>query len=104
MLILILIDIQYSKKAVFSFEKGFNAQNHSSSCFSQLLKKCPPAKLLPPSPAPPHNTTWKTLGLMVSKSDFTSRDLRICLGDRRPNFVILEFGVLFFNKIHSMQG
>ena len=31
MLILILIDIQYSQKAVFSFEKCSNQQNHSSS-------------------------------------------------------------------------
>ena len=31
MLILILIDVQYSQKAVFSFEKGSNCQNHSSS-------------------------------------------------------------------------
>ena len=30
MLILILIDVQYSQKAVFSFEKGLNGQNHSS--------------------------------------------------------------------------
>ena len=31
MLILILIDVQHSQKAVFSFEKGLNRQNHSSS-------------------------------------------------------------------------
>ena len=31
MLILILIDVQYSQKAVFSFEEGSNHQNHSSS-------------------------------------------------------------------------
>ena len=31
MLILILINVQHSRKAVFSFEKGSNHQNHSSS-------------------------------------------------------------------------
>ena len=31
MLILILIDVQHSQKAVCSFEKGLNRQNHSSS-------------------------------------------------------------------------
>ena len=31
MLILILIDVQYSQTTVFSFEKGSNRQNHSSS-------------------------------------------------------------------------
>ena len=30
MLILILIDVQYSQKAVLSFKKGLNHQNHSS--------------------------------------------------------------------------
>ena len=30
MLILILIDVQYSQKVVFSCEKGLNGQNHSS--------------------------------------------------------------------------
>ena len=31
MLILVLIDVQYSQKAIFSFEKGSIGQNHSSS-------------------------------------------------------------------------
>ena len=31
MLILVLIDIQYMQNVVFSFEKGSNGQNHSSS-------------------------------------------------------------------------
>ena len=41
MLILILIDVQYSKKAVFSFEKGLNRQNHSSSGSLHLVKNFP---------------------------------------------------------------
>ena len=38
MLILILIDVLYSQKAVFSFEKGSNGQNHSS-CSHHPVKK-----------------------------------------------------------------
>ena len=41
MLILILSDVQYSQKAIFSFEKGSNHQNHSSSGSDQLLKNSP---------------------------------------------------------------
>ena len=44
MLIFILIDVQYSQKAVFSFEKGSNHQNHSSSGSLNLIKKFPPVK------------------------------------------------------------
>ena len=41
MLILILIDVQYSQNAVFSFEKFSNRQNHSSSGSHHLVKKSP---------------------------------------------------------------
>ena len=41
MLILILIDDEYSRKAVFSFEKGSNHQNHISSGFPHLVKNLP---------------------------------------------------------------
>ena len=68
MLILILIDIQYSQKAVSSFEKGLNHQNHSSSDFLYSVKKFPPVKfLILPTPLgriylpPPLTTIWKTL-------------------------------------------
>ena len=40
-LVLILIDIQYSKKAVFSFEKGWNHQNHSSGSHHSVTKSPP---------------------------------------------------------------
>ena len=42
MLILILIDVQYSQKAIFSFEKDSNCQNHSSPGFLYPVKKSPP--------------------------------------------------------------
>ena len=44
MLIFILIDVKYSQKAVFSFEKGSNHQNHFSSGSLHLAKKLPPVK------------------------------------------------------------
>ena len=51
MLILILIDVQYSQKAVFSFEKGSNCQNHSSPGSFHLVKEIShPLKFpIPPS-------------------------------------------------------
>ena len=64
LLFLILIDVQYSLKAVFSFEKGLNNQNHSSSGSLHWLKKSPSSKIsdspshywgkgeIPPPPAP----------------------------------------------------
>ena len=60
MLILILIDVQYSQKVVFSFEKGLNCQNLSSSGFLHPVKKSPlPVKFpIPPQwgnpPTPYH--------------------------------------------------
>ena len=40
-LILVLIDVQYSQNAVFSFEKFSNHHNHSSSDSHHLVKKKP---------------------------------------------------------------
>ena len=42
---MILIDVQYSQKAVFSFEEGLNCENHSSGS-QHPVKKYPPAKFL----------------------------------------------------------
>ena len=65
MLIYILIDVQYLQKAVFSFEKGLNGQNHSSSGSHHPLKNSPLAKFPIPYwgtfPAPLLNTVWKTV-------------------------------------------
>ena len=58
MLIFILIDAQYSQKAVFSFEKSSNRENHSSSGSLHPVKKFPPVKfLIPPQPL---IAIWKT--------------------------------------------
>ena len=54
MLILILIDVQYSQKADFSFEKGSYCQNHSSSSSLCLVKKIPPPPVNFLIPPPPH--------------------------------------------------
>ena len=51
MLILVLIDVQYSQKAVFSFEKGSNHQNQSSSGSLYLVNTPPPpSKISNPPP------------------------------------------------------
>ena len=53
MLIFILIDVQYSQKTVFSYEKGWNHQSYSSSGSFYLVKKLPPVKFpIPPNPLP----------------------------------------------------
>ena len=73
MLILILIDVQYSQKAVFSFEKGLNGQNHSSSGSHHLVKKIHLSKISD-SPLYPQllTTIWKTLETAVQKKTRTS--------------------------------
>ena len=69
LILIILIDVQYSKKAAFSFEKGWNHQKHSLG-FLHTVKKIPPVKFpIPPPPQweggfttpPPLTTIWKTL-------------------------------------------
>ena len=53
MLIFILVEVQYSQKAGFSFDKGSNRQNHSSSVSLHLVKKFPSVKFpIPPNPLP----------------------------------------------------
>ena len=44
MIILILIDVQYSQKAVFSFEKGSDGQNYTSFLGPNHPVMLPPAK------------------------------------------------------------
>ena len=54
--ILSLIDGQNSQKAIFSFEKGFSGQNHSSPGSHHLFSpppSCPQQKI----PDPPHPLT-----------------------------------------------
>ena len=58
MLIYILIDVQYSQKTVFSFEKGSNRQNHSSGSLDPV-KNSPPVKFL--IPTQPLTAIWKAL-------------------------------------------
>ena len=53
MLLLILIDVQYSQKAVFSFKKGLNCQDHSSSGSFHPVNLPPPSKISDSSPPLP---------------------------------------------------
>ena len=67
MLIFILIDVQHLQKTVFSFEKGSNRQNHSSSGSLYLVEKIPPVKFqILPNHLPPFwkNPIYKTLWLL----------------------------------------
>ena len=50
MLIVILIDVQYLQKAVFSFEKRSNGQNYSSSGSYHPIKKSPQQNFWFPPP------------------------------------------------------
>ena len=72
MLILILVDVQYSENAVFTFEKGSNCQNHSSLGSHHLAKNLsskiskfppPPSGGIYPSPPTPYcyleNPEWR---------------------------------------------
>ena len=76
-MILILIDVQYSQKAVISFQKGSNGQNQSFSGFQHLVEKSPPPPqknsdfthtwgggIFPPPPT--FNAIWKTLHIVSS--------------------------------------
>ena len=65
MLVLILIDVQYSQKSVSSFKKGLNGQNHSSPGSHCPVKIFPPAKFLIP-PSPFLIAIWKTLQLILN--------------------------------------
>ena len=56
MLVLILIDVQYLQKAVFSFGKGSYGQNYFSSG-SQNPPIKPPHKIFCPPPPPPPTLT-----------------------------------------------
>ena len=60
MLILVLIDVQYSQKAIFSFEKGLIGQNHTPlQVPTTRWKNSPPSKISDPSTL--LTAIWKTL-------------------------------------------
>ena len=99
----LIIDVQYSQKAAFSFEKGSNGQNYSSfSIFSHPVSH-------PPTPTPPLQQNlwfphplkaiWKTLSLVVSKLDFA------CTGSRLfPGRWGYEFAFEFMNLLLKIKG
>ena len=69
MLILILIDVLHSQKAVFNFEKGSNGQNHSSSGSHNPVKKSP-NKISKSSPlgqgiSPTLIAIWETIYIYI---------------------------------------
>ena len=84
-LILILIDVQYSQNVVFNFEKDLNDQNHSSSGFQHQINKSPGKISHPPSPLRgggqdfPHPLTL--FGAPCFESNATAWDLYGLLSD-----------------------
>ena len=80
MLILIVIDVQYSQKVVFSFENGSNRKNQSSSRCLHLVKKFPTSKISDsnlllggggaPFSHPPLNAIWKNLNCMLFSCEY----------------------------------
>ena len=75
MVILILIDNRYPEKAVFSFEKGSNCQNHCSSGSHLPVTHPLPFSQIYDSPVlpPPLTAIWKTLETAVQKKTWTLR-------------------------------
>ena len=109
MWILILIDVQYSQKAVFNFEKGSNHQNYSSSRFLQPVKKTLlPNKVFdyPPchwvvgiySPSLTFSAIWKTLAC-VAKVEF--QFVAVHKGHESVNHVNKGFET---NKDHGIEN
>ena len=96
MFILILIDVQYSQKAVFSFEKGSNCQNHSSSGSLNLVKKSPPPVKFPVPP--PFTAIWKTLAY-VAKDEF--QFVAVHKSHEFANYVNEDFET---NKEHGIEN
>ena len=74
MLILVLIDVQYSQKAVFSFEKYSNGQNHFPSSHRLVKKYAPPMVKFQIHPhwgdSPLLDAIWKTLYCSVIVSTY----------------------------------
>ena len=71
MLSLIVIDVQHSQKAVFSFEKGLNCQNHSLGSLHPVKNPPPSVKSVIPPPHPPPTPSAPTLRPAIWKIDVT---------------------------------
>ena len=86
MLILILIDVQYSQYAVFSFEKDSNRQNHSPSGSQHPVKISSPAKFLVPSTG----GIYPSLLTTVSKTLHIPRKIHTLLGENMTQLSIWQ--------------
>ena len=117
-LILILIDVQYSQNAVFSFEKGLNCQNHPSSGSHHSLRKFPwqnfrspklGVNLRPSHPFPLFGKAWVILFVInccctcslhfVNRSWVSSYSLNLTRLSGIADFmIIIEFRILTISK------
>ena len=73
-----LIDVQYLQKVVFSFEKGSNGQNHSSSGSHNPIKKSPLPRAKFPIP-PPLSVIWKTVKPVIIATYFLLIDVALSI-------------------------
>ena len=96
MLILILIDVQYSQNAVYSFEKDSNNQNHSSGSYHSV-KKLPPAVFTTSLHEKEQCLIIETLAVnirkfIVNKIDLALRQLNCSIKrDHKVFFIIILF-------------
>ena len=107
MLILVLIDVQYSQKALFSFEKRFHWSKSLLLRFPLPNKKIPqPVKFLVPSP-PLLTIVWKTLwtwagsGLLISM--LQKLNLLCLTGPITLVLLIWKWTSLFLRKNHLLK-
>ena len=102
MLILILIDVQYSQNAVYSFEKDSNNQNHSSGSY-HLVKKLPPAVFTTSLHEKEQCLIIETLAVnirkfIVNKIDLALRQLNCSIKRDHKVFLLLFYSV-FLNLL-----
>ena len=91
MLILILIDVQYSQKAIFSFEKGLNCENYSYPGSHHPVKNLPQQNFkFPPS--------WGWIPPLLNRIWFWSWNMAICLYVQ-PAFLRICCFYFFWNII-----
>ena len=106
MLILILIDVQYSQKAVFSFEQGSNGQNHSSGSHHPVKKS--PQEICAISTEKfcfdMFNFMWKVLEILFSQCKSPVMTLRLHPAgnlDDHYYYYYYFFKVYFTKPLHN---
>ena len=90
MLILILIDVQYSQNAAFSFEKGSNCQNHSSSGYLHPVNPTSPSKVSGCYPTPHPLPLFEKPYPITQKSKMSQSDGATNLKNQKDNELVFK--------------